>query len=151
MISSGAAEKTQVEMSENDQEAIAQTIRAFADALNRADYRAAVAMMTDDAVFWPVDAEETTGKAPIAVAYERLEPYRLEASSDVEEILVSGDLAVMRGYENFRLEPKAGGDPVEIKHRRAFSILRRQQDGSWKFARGMTNWAAPQRLAAGSH
>ncbi len=137
-------------MSETDREAIVRTIRAFADALNRADYAAAVAMMTDDAVFWSADAEATTGKAPIVAAYERLAPYRLTASFDVEEILVGGDLAVMRGYENFRLEPKAGGDAIELKGRRAFSFLRRQTGGSWKFARGMTNWSSPQRPAAGS-
>jgi len=35
-----------------------------------------------------------------------------------------------------------------MKGRRAISILRRQSDGSWKTARGMTNFDSPSRPAA---
>jgi ketosteroid isomerase-like protein len=50
----------------------------------------------------------------------------------------------VRGYEDFTLDPKDGKGPrVEIHKRRAISILRRQPDGTWKTARGMTNSDAP--------
>lgn len=122
---------------------VATAIDAFSRALNNGDYDAVVAMMTDDARFWPVDSPEMKGKARAREAYAALSGYRLQASFDVDEILVGGDLAVVLALENFRLEPKAGGAPVEIGKRRAFSIWRREA-GVWKSARGMTNWAAPQ-------
>ena len=122
---------------------VAAAIDAFSRALNSGDYDAVVAMMTDDARFWPVDSPEMKGKARAREAYAALSGYRLQASFDVDEILVGGDLAVVLAFENFRLEPKGGGAPVEIRNRRAFSIWRRE-GGVWKSARGMTNWAAPQ-------
>jgi len=130
-------------MAESDETAVAAAIVAFGEALNRGDYGAAVDMMTDDARFWPVDSPEMAGKARAREAYAGLARFRLHARFDVDEILVSGDLAVVLAFENFRLEPKDGGPAVEIVNRRAFSIWRREE-GRWKSARGMTNWAAPR-------
>jgi uncharacterized protein (TIGR02246 family) len=124
-------------------EEVAAAIDAFTRALNAGDYDGVVAMMTDDARFWPVDSPEMKGKARAREAYAALSGYRLQASFDVDEILVEGDLAVVLAFENFHLEPKGGGAPVEIRKRRAFSIWRREE-GVWKSARGMTNWAAPR-------
>jgi len=126
-----------------DRQEIVAAIDAFTRALNSADYEAVVAMMTDDARFWPVDSPEMAGKERARAAYAALEGYRVEARFDVDEVLVSGDLAVVLALENFRLEPKSGGKPIEIRNRRAFSVWRRD-GGVWKSARGMTNWAAPQ-------
>ena len=130
-------------MPESDEAAVAAAIVAFGEALNRGDYHAAVDMMTDDARFWPVDSPEMAGKARAREAYAALARFRLHARFDVDEILVSGDLAVVLAFENFRLVPKDGSPPVEIAKRRAFSVWRREE-GRWKSARGMTNWPAPQ-------
>ena len=124
-------------------EEVAAAIDAFGRALNAADYEAVVGMMTDDARFWPVDSPEMAGKARARAAYAALEGFRLHARFDVDEILVSGDLAVVLALETFRLEPRSGGTPIEIRNRRAFSVWRRD-GGVWKSARGMTNWPAPQ-------
>ena len=118
-------------------------IDAFTRALNGADDEGVVGMMTDDARFWPVDSPEMAGKERARAAYAALEGYRVHARFDVDEVLVSGNLAVVLALENFRLEPKSGGSPIEIRGRRAFSVWRRE-GGVWKSARGMTNWAAPR-------
>jgi ketosteroid isomerase-like protein len=123
---------------EEDKKAIAETLARFGEALNRGDYDSVLDQIADDAVFWPANAAETRGRQTLRSAYDALAGYTVHASFDIEEILVSGDLAVVRAYENFRLDPKAGGPPVEIKRRRAFSIQRREPDGSWKTIRGMT-------------
>lgn len=124
-------------------EEVLAAIDAFSRALNAADYDAVVGMMTDDARFWPADSPEMAGRTQAREAYAALGGYRIEARFDVDEILVSGDLAVALAFENFRLVPKNGGAPIEIRNRRAFSIWRRDE-GVWKSARGMTNWAAPR-------
>ncbi len=128
----------------NDRRAIAGAVQAFGDALNRQDFAAALALVTDDAVFWPDAAPETRGKDSMAAAYERLAGFVMHASFDIEEILQSGDVALVRGIEHFRLEPRAGGEAIVLDGRRAFSVWQRQSDGSWKNTRGMTNWAAPR-------
>jgi uncharacterized protein (TIGR02246 family) len=124
-------------------EEVVAAIDAFSRALNAADYEGVVGMMTDDARFWPVDSAEMAGKERARAAYAALEGFRVHARFDVDEVLVSGDLAVVLALEYFRLEPKGGGAPLEIRGRRAFSVWRRD-GGVWKSARGMTNWAAPQ-------
>ncbi len=131
-----------------EEESIRRTLRALTDAVSRADYDAVLGMITDDAVFWTADAPAIQGKAALEAAYAGLAPYRVHQDFEVEELQVCGDWAFVRGYESFTLDPKDGkGQRIEVKRRRAISILRRQPDGSWKTARGMTNYDAPQPTA----
>jgi uncharacterized protein (TIGR02246 family) len=133
-----------------EEDSIRSALRAFTDAVSQEDYDAVLGMITDDAVFWTADAPAIQGKAALKAAYAGLAPYRVHQDFEVEELQVCGDWAFVRGYESFTLDPKDGkGARLEIKRRRAISILRRQPDGSWKTARGMTNYDAP-RPAAGS-
>ena len=127
-----------------DEETIRRTFAAFTEAVSREDFEAVLDMITDDAVFWTANYPAITGKAALRAAYAGLAAYRVRQEFEIEELQVCGDWAFVRGYENFRLDPKDGvGAPIEIKRRRALSILRRQADGSWKTARGMTNSDAP--------
>ena len=54
-----------------------------------------------------------------------------------EELQVVGDWAFAWGTEEFTLVPQAGA-PIEMRGK-GMSILKRQADGSWKFARGINN------------
>jgi uncharacterized protein (TIGR02246 family) len=128
-----------------EEQAVARTLKAFGDAVSREDYAAVLDMITDDAVFWTANYPAIQGKAALKAAYDGLAAYRVHQDFEIEELQVCGEWAFVRGYENFTLDPKDGKGPrVEIKRRRAISILRRQQDGTWKTARGMTNYDAPQ-------
>jgi ketosteroid isomerase-like protein len=125
-----------------DAAAVRQALDEFGAAVSRGDFPAVLDMITDDAVFWPANSPALSDKAIMKAAYERLGGYRVHAEFEPEEIQVCGDWAYARGYESFTLEPKAGGPTVEIKRRRALTIFKRE-DGRWKTARGMTNYAAP--------
>jgi ketosteroid isomerase-like protein len=133
-------------MTDQNAETEAAAVRHFLDefgaAVSREDYPAVLDMITDDAVFWPANSPAISGKAIMKVAYDALRGYRVHAEFEPEEIQICGDWAFARGYESFTLEPKAGGPKVEIKRRRALTILKRE-NGRWKTARGMTNYAAP--------
>ena len=59
-----------------------------------------------------------------------------------EEIQVGGDWAFGWGNDTLTLTPVAGGLPIQLRGR-GLSIMRRQPDGSWKFARGMNNMTEP--------
>lgn len=126
------------------EEEVASAIDAFAAALNRGDWAAAVELMTDDARYWPDASPEMSGRRAALDAYARLDGFRTHARFETDEILVGGDLALAIGREYFRLEPRAGGEAVTIDGRRAFSVWRRQADGSWRNSHGMTNWPSPR-------
>jgi uncharacterized protein (TIGR02246 family) len=127
-----------------EEESVRRALAAFTEAVNRGDYEAVLDMVTDDAVFWPANYPALSGKAALRAAYAGLAPYRIHQEFEVEELQVCGDWAFVRGYEDFTLDPRDGkGERLEIRRRRAISILRRQPDGTWKTARGMTNSDAP--------
>ena len=142
-----AANSKEVAVSvETDERAVRAALAAFLDAVNRQDFAAVVDMVTEDAVFWTADYPAIEGRDALRAAYSRLGDYRVHQEFRLEELHVSGDWAFARGYEDFVLEPKDGkGERLEMKGRRAISILRRQSDGSWKTARGMTNFDSTSR------
>ncbi len=54
---------------------------------------------------------------------------------EIKEILVSGDLAVVRLVWTLKVQPKNGAE--ETKREPGMDIFRRQPDGSWKISRYM--------------
>lgn len=54
------------------------------------------------------------------------------------ETIITGDWAFQRGIERIRVTPRDGG-PSHESAQRALLILRRCDDGRWRYARGMTN------------
>jgi steroid delta-isomerase len=55
---------------------------------------------------------------------------------EIKEILVSGDLAVVRLVWTLKLRSKSGG-PEQVTREPGMDIFRRQADGSWKISRYM--------------
>lgn len=55
-------------------------------------------------------------------------------SLDLEEILVSGDLAVVRLVWTLEVEPEDESAPI-VERERGLDVFRRQPDGTWKIAR----------------
>ncbi len=55
---------------------------------------------------------------------------------EIKEILVSGDLAVVRLVWTLKVRPKDGGSE-ETTREPGMDIFRRQPDGSWKISRYM--------------
>jgi ketosteroid isomerase-like protein len=51
----------------------------------------------------------------------------------------AGDWAFCRGRESVTATPWDGGPPVTLAGRRALSILKKGEDGIWRFARGISN------------
>jgi ketosteroid isomerase-like protein len=71
-----------------------------------------------------------------------LAKYSVTQSFEPTETVVSGDWAFQRGIERIRAVPRDGGTPQE-NVQRALVILRRGDDGRWRYARGMTNGLPP--------
>jgi uncharacterized protein (TIGR02246 family) len=112
------------------------------------DVEALAVLTTEDCEFWTNAASPLKGRdglrATLPAFYARFE-YRQEF--DRLELIVDHDLAFVRGTERNYLRPMSGGP--EIEHlQRAFMVIRREGDGQWRFARGMTNLLPPQPPAA---
>lgn len=111
---------------------------AWMEAGKRGDVAALVSLVTEDAEFWTHGAPAVKGRQAIAAMMEGFfAGFHYEQSFETLERIVLDGWAFVRGVELNRVTPK-GGETVEIRQR-AFMVLRREEDGQWRFARGMTN------------
>ena len=110
----------------------------WTEAGKRGDVAAVVALIAEDAEFWTHGAPAMKGRQAMAAMLEGFfAGFSFEQSFETLERIVVDGWAFVRGIELNRVTPK-GGETVEIRQR-AFMVLRRDEDGRWRFARGMTN------------
>ncbi|HMC56833.1 MAG TPA: nuclear transport factor 2 family protein [Gemmatimonadaceae bacterium] len=111
---------------------------AWIAAVARRDPSAVADLLTDDYEVWSGGAPALKGPAAAAAAMgAALARFDIEQSLEVVETVVSGDWAFERGIERMTLTPRGGGD-VQRFEQRAFLVMRRDADGRWRYARGMT-------------
>ena len=129
----------QPEGSKTDRDAIEELMAHWAVAVEEADLEALGSLVTEDAEFWTHGAAPLVGRRALIAAFEPfLGEFELHQRFDCKELIVAGRWAFMRGTEVNHLSPRNGGDVV-VRRQRAFSVLRRETNGKWLFARGMTN------------
>jgi uncharacterized protein (TIGR02246 family) len=106
-------------------------------------------MITEDAVFLPPGLPPIRGKQAVEAMYNSFFPQfeSVEQTAILEEVDVAGNLAFAWGTESCVLAPHSGGSRIQMQGK-GMSILKRQPDGSWKFARGINN-SFPQMEATG--
>jgi ketosteroid isomerase-like protein len=96
-------------------------------------------LLTDDYEVWANGVEAFVGvDVAVAAMSAALERNRVEQSFEPIETIIAGDWAFERGIERITATPLDGG-PTRTAAQRALLILRRGDDGQWRFARGMTN------------
>jgi uncharacterized protein (TIGR02246 family) len=118
---------------------IDRTLAEWARAIDEGDIVLMSGLVTEDAEFWTQGAAPLVGRSAVASAFKPLlEAYRFSQRFDVRERCLGPDWCLLRGVESNVLEPRNGGPRQEVKQR-AFSLLRRESDGRWRFARGITN------------
>ncbi len=118
---------------------IDRTLAEWAAALGEGDVALISSLVTEDAEFWTHGAAPLVGRAAVERALRPLlESYRFSQRFDEKERCLGPDWSLLRGVESNTLEPRDGGPRREVKQR-AFSLLRRESDGRWRFARGITN------------
>ena len=133
---------------ERDREAIRQLGQDWVEAVHHGDVDRLLGLVTDDVVFMPHNAPSIVGQAAVEQTYRAVfAAFEIDQTFVPEEIQVGGDWAFVRGTDAIEMKPRAGGDTVVVRGR-GISILRRVEDGSWRFARGITNTASPQTQSA---
>jgi uncharacterized protein (TIGR02246 family) len=117
-----------------DEQRIRTAHATWIDAVNAGDLVRLLASMTDDAVFL------TPGQAPsgrdafssnFSAAHETL---RIRCSSELEEVVIVGDVAYTRSRDTLSVAPQDGGEARRFAGYR-LTVYRACPEGRWLLAR----------------
>jgi uncharacterized protein (TIGR02246 family) len=126
---------------ETDEDAIRRLHAAWAEASRARDLATILELVSDDFVFLVPGAPPFAGKDAVAGVYQQMfarwGDARIEQSGTIDEIIVSGDVAVWRGRDAIAVT-SADGVRLMAASGYAMGVLRRE-GGRWKFARGINN------------
>ncbi|UCC48271.1 MAG: SgcJ/EcaC family oxidoreductase [Gemmatimonadota bacterium] len=118
-------------------EAITAWFEQYIAAINRGDLEDWMTFVADDAVVMPPDELPISGMDELRPRYEAVfATYAFQFSARVDEVVVAGDLAVLRAFYEETVTPKGEGEPSEFSGS-WLMVLRKQSDGSWKLWRNM--------------
>ena len=118
-----------------DEQAIRDLIASWHRATATGDVETVLTLMAEDVVFLVAGHPPTRGRN----SFERglrgvLSQNRIESTSEIQEIAVSGDLAYCWTALTVRIVPIASGTAT-VRTGNALSILRKQANGSWVLTR----------------
>lgn len=127
----------------DDEQAIRDLIARWLEATRRGDVDAVLSLMTPDAIFLVAGQAPMQGRA----AFERsmravLAENAIESISEIEEIVVSGDLAYCRTQLSVTITSRHGKLPL-LRTGHTLSILRKGADGQWLLSRDANLLASP--------
>lgn len=121
----------------NAHDEIKKAIEGFKKAYDAGNLEGILAYYTEDLIKLRDGAPAETKRdlaSRVAAVFER---FNSTVDATVEEVISSGDLAVVRGTFHVTLTSKQGGDE-HVLDRRYLEVWRKQ-DGQWKVARTMDN------------
>jgi uncharacterized protein (TIGR02246 family) len=118
-----------------DEQAIRNLVESWHRATAAGDVDTVLTLMADDAIFLVAGRPPMRGRS----VFERglrnlLSRNRINSMGEIQEIVVSGDLAYCWSVLAVRVTPLAGG-AATVRSGNALSILRKQSDGSWVVVR----------------
>ena len=106
-------------------------------------------LVTADYEVWAHGVPAMRGPDVIVTAMSAaLARHSVEQAFEAVETVVSDDWAFQRGIERIQATPRDGGATITATQR-ALLILRRDSDGRWRYARGMTNGLPKDPESAG--
>ena len=115
-----------------DESVIRSRLAGWVKAFNAGDLKAAAQVWAPDLVGWAPEGEDDTYAREMEFASrEAGKPPAATYALEINEVIVSGDLAVVR--DTWTETPRA--EPAKARRFRSFEAWRRQPDGSWKIAR----------------
>jgi uncharacterized protein (TIGR02246 family) len=118
----------------SDEQAIREVHSTWIDAVNAGDLARLLVMTTDDVMFLN-PGEESIGRdgfsTKFPVAHRQL---RICCVSELEEVVVAGEVAYTRSRDSLAVSPRAGGEETRLAGDR-MTIYRKQPDGRWLLAR----------------
>jgi uncharacterized protein (TIGR02246 family) len=120
-----------------DEREIREVHSTWISAVNAGDLVRLLTLMTDDAFFLN-PGQTPVGRdgfcANFSAAHQQV---RIRCSSELGEVVVSGDVAYTRSRDALSLTPRAGGEATRFVGYR-LTVYRKQPDGRWLLARDAT-------------
>jgi len=115
--------------------AIRATDSAFATAMGAGDAAGAAAIYLPDAHVLPPEAAPVEGREAIQQFIAGfLGAYHVTIAVSADAIEGRGDLAYARGHYTLEGTPRAAGTPPLREDGKFLEVLRRQPDGTWRYA-----------------
>jgi len=122
-----------------DVSAIKQSVTDFMKAVNAGDAGAITALMSEKAVFADLNVPVAVGREAIQSMWQAwFNQFQVGMSIPVDDVRVSGDLAVARGTWTAQMTPKAQGVAPVNDGGSWIAVFARQSDGAWKW-----DWVVP--------
>ena len=119
---------------EPDERAIREVHSTWINAVNAGDLVCLLSLMADDVVFL------NPGQAPVgregfppgfSTAHQQA---RIHCISELENVVVVGEVAYTLSRDSLSVTPRAGGDVLQLAGHR-LTVYRKQPDGRWLLAR----------------
>jgi uncharacterized protein (TIGR02246 family) len=118
-----------------DEQTIRDLIAEWHRATGAGDVEAVLELMSEDVVFLVAGRPPMEGRAAFADGLRSvLATHRIVSSGEIQELVVSGDLAYTWTSLDVRIDNKRGGESTS-RQGNALSILRKQTDGRWLLVR----------------
>jgi uncharacterized protein (TIGR02246 family) len=117
-----------------DEQAVRDHHAMWMAAVNAADVARLLSLMTQDVVLLNPGGEPLGRDGFPALFLGAHERFELRCVSELQEVVVVGDLAYSRCHDTLSLVPRAGGGAVALAGHR-ITVYRRQADGRWLLAR----------------
>jgi uncharacterized protein (TIGR02246 family) len=115
----------------SDEHAIRSLVAEWHSTTAAGDVETVLPLMAEDDVFLVAGHPPMKGRRIFEKGFlGLLETHRIESTSEIQEIEVSGNLAYCWSILNVQITPKAGGDTI-VRAGSALSILRKQNNGLW--------------------
>src|SRR5581483_6111695 len=96
-------------------------------------------LMTEDYEAWPAGTPVMRGrKLAVQAMRAACAAAAIQQSFECHDLSIDGKLAVACGVESFVMTMKAGGE-VRTHRQRAVILMRKCDDGQWRFFRGITS------------
>ena len=118
----------------SDERAVREVHARWIDAVNGGDLPGLLGLMADDAVFLN-PGREPVGPDAFAEGFSAAHGRsRVHCVSELQDVVVAGDVAYTLSRDSLRVTPHAGGPALELAGHR-LTVYRRQPDGRWLLAR----------------
>ena len=119
----------------SDEQAIRNLVALWHRATAAGDVDTVLTLMSEDVIFLGVGRPPMRGRGSFEGGLRKLLAlHRIEPTGDVQEVEVSGALAVCWTNLTVRIVPLSGGEPT-VRVGCAVSVLRKQPNGSWVIVR----------------
>lgn len=121
-----------------DEQAVRAVHETWIEAVNRGDLAHLLTLVTDDLVLLNPDGPPLGREGFAAKFSGACQELKFYCTSELDEVIVNGDLACTRCHDALTVTPRAGGATMRLAGHR-MSVYRRQPDGRWLLARDIHN------------